>query len=151
MPSRKARIHDIFHQEDMLAGDVLRKVGDHLYLPRALGFSSIAGDDEEVHAERNPDRAGQVGIEGVGTFQHTDQDQVLVQIVGGDLPAQFSDACTHFLLGDKGSAKDLFHVRPPSFPMNCFLAALRPAPFGSLAWGEIGGLPETRPPTSAYV
>ena len=88
----QAGVEDVFDDEDILAFDGFVEVLDELDgAGGALSFA-VAGDGDEVEGGVDLDRAGEVGEEDCGAFQHAYHHEFLVVQVAGNLRAHLRDA-----------------------------------------------------------
>src|SRR5271157_728148 len=98
---RETGVHDVLHQEDVLALDGLVQVLGDAHHARGAALVREAGDRQEVHLHRDVDVAGQRGEEKDGALEHAHQLQNAAGVMVRDFGGYLADPLVDLLLGEE--------------------------------------------------
>src|SRR5438105_6465539 len=97
---RSARVEDVVHEEDVAATDVQAELLREDQLA-GLGAEPVAGDADEIEAERQGEAADQIGEEKDGAIEDGDDDEFASGEIALDLCRKGFDAAGNLALRDE--------------------------------------------------
>src|SRR3990170_1688865 len=97
---REARVHDVLDEQHVAPLEVVVQVLQDPDDARGLRRGSVRRDGHEVHLDRQPHVAREIGHHHEGALQHADEQEVAALVVLGDLVSEVPEHPLDLLLGD---------------------------------------------------